>query len=55
MAGKPDRRGNLHPAKQRPEQRIDGAVALMMAVDRAMAEHASEGDLEDFLHDPVIA
>src|SRR5829696_2203160 len=38
-------RGNLHPAKQRPEQKIDAAVALMMAVGRAMAEDTNEGDL----------
>ena len=48
--------GTLHPAKQRPEeQKIDAAVALMMAVGRAMAEDANNGDLEDFLRDPVIA
>ena len=44
--GKPDRRGNLYPAKQRPEQKIDAAVALMMAVGRAMAEDTNEGDLD---------
>ena len=55
VVGKPDRRGNLYPAKQRPEQKIDAAVALMIAVGRAMAEDASEGDLEDFLRNPVIA
>jgi phage terminase large subunit-like protein len=33
---RPDRRGNLYPTKQRPEQKIDAAVALMMAVGRAM-------------------
>ncbi len=54
VVGRPDRRGNLFPAKQRPECKIDGAVALMMAVGRAMAEHAGEGDLEDFLRNPVI-
>ena len=37
VVGRPDRRGNLYPAKQRPEQKIDAAVALMMAVGRAMA------------------
>ena len=55
VVGHEDRRGNLYPAKQRPEQKIDAAVALMMAVGRAMAEDASEGDLEDFLRHPVIA
>jgi hypothetical protein len=28
---------------------------LMMAVGRAMAEDTNEGDLEDFLRNPVIA
>src|ERR687898_981473 len=55
VVGKPDRRGNLYPAKQRPEQKIDAAVALMMAVGRAMAEDTNEGDLTDFLRDPLIA
>jgi len=52
---KPDRRGNLYPAKQRPEQKIDAAVALMMAVGRAMAEDDGQGDVEDFLRDPLFA
>ena len=55
VVGRPDRRGNLYPTNERPEQKIDAAVALMMAVGRAMAEDAGEGDLEDFLRDPVIA
>ena len=55
MVGKPDRRGNLYPAKQRPERKIDAAVALMMAVGRATAEDAGEGDLEDLLRNPIIA
>ena len=42
VVGKPDRRGNLYRAKQRPKQKIDAAVALLMAVGRAMAEDASE-------------
>ena len=55
MVGRADRRGNLYPAKQRPEQKIDAAVALMMAVGRAMAEDTNEGDLTDFLRNPLIA
>jgi hypothetical protein len=55
LGGKADRRGNLYPAKQRPEQKIDAAVALMMAVGRAMTEDTNEGDLDDFLRDPLIA
>ena len=55
VAGRPDRRANLYSAKQRPEQKVDAAVALMMAVGRAMAEDGDEGDLTDFLRNPVIA
>jgi phage terminase large subunit-like protein len=55
VVGRPDRRGNLYPAKQRPEQKTDAAVALMMAVGRAMAEDDRQGDLEDFLRNPIIA
>ena len=55
VGGRPDRRGNLYPTKQRPEQKIDAAVALMMAVGRAMAEDTNEGDLTDFLRNPLIA
>ena len=38
-AGKADRRGNLYPAKRRLERKTDAAVALLMAVGRAMAEN----------------
>ncbi|MBL6459393.1 terminase large subunit [Belnapia sp. T6] len=54
VVGKPDRRGNLYPAKQRPEQKIDAAVALMMAVGRAMAEDDGQGNLMDFLLNPIV-
>ncbi len=30
--------GNLEPMKSRPDQKIDAAVALMMAIGRAMVE-----------------
>jgi phage terminase large subunit-like protein len=36
----PDRRDNLFPDKERPENKIDGAVALILAINRAM-----QGDL----------
>ena len=55
VVGRPDRRGKPCPARQRPEQEFDAAVAMRMAVGRAMAEDVSEGDLEDFLRNPVIA
>jgi phage terminase large subunit-like protein len=36
----PDRRDNLFPEKERPENKIDGAIALILAINRAM-----QGDL----------
>ena len=48
-------RGTLYPAKQRPEQKIDAAVALMMAVGRAMAADAGQPNIGDFLRDPFFA
>lgn len=32
-----DARANVYPRKQRPEQKIDAAIALIMAIGRAMA------------------
>ena len=55
VVGRPDRRGNLYPAKQRPEQKIDAAVALMMAVGRAMAEDDGQPDIGDFFRAPLFA
>ena len=46
---------NFYPTKQQPELKIDVAVALMMAVGRAMTEDTSQGDIMDFLRNPVLA
>ena len=54
VVGKADRRGNLYPTKQRPEQKIDAAVALMMAMGRAMIEDEDGKGLEDFLTNPIF-
>ena len=54
VVGKADRRGNLYPAKQRPEQKIDAAVALMMAVGRAPASDDGAEDITAFLLNPVV-
>jgi phage terminase large subunit-like protein len=54
VVGKPDRRGNLYPTKQRPEQKIDAAVALMMAAGRAMAADDGQADILEFLSDPIF-
>ena len=38
VVGKPDRRGNFYPTKARPEQKIDAAMAMIMAIGRSMTE-----------------
>jgi phage terminase large subunit-like protein len=52
-SGKADRRGNLYPTKSRPAQKIDAAVALMMAIGRAMVEDEDQAGLNRFLSDPI--
>lgn len=54
VVGKADRRGNLYPTKQRPDQKIDAAVALMMAVGRAMTVDEDQAGLDGFLANPLI-
>ena len=48
LLGKADRRGNLYPTKTRPDQKIDVAVALMMAIGRAMVEDEQAKGWTDF-------
>ena len=37
FVGRYDARGNVYPRKARPEQKIDAAVAFIMAIARCMA------------------
>jgi len=55
VVGHADRSGNLFPAKQQPEQKIDAAVALMMAVGHVKAADESQPDIGDFLRAPLFA
>lgn len=49
-----DAKDNIYPRKERPENKIDGAVALIMALGRAMAETVEDsGDLDGFLNAPL--
>jgi phage terminase large subunit-like protein len=54
VVGKADRRENLSPTKSRPDQKIDAAVALMMAMGRAMVEDEEARGLEGFLTNPIV-
>jgi phage terminase large subunit-like protein len=39
-----DAKDNIYPRKQRPENKIDGVVALIMALARAMVASAEPAD-----------
>jgi len=54
VVGKAGRRGNLYSTKSRPDQKIDAAVALMMAVGRAMVEDEQAKGLDGFLANPIF-
>lgn len=47
--------GLKHPTKSRDENKIDGPVALFMALGRAMINVPQEAPIDDFLNAPVIA
>jgi len=47
-----DLKDNIFPNKERPENKIDGVVAIIMALNRAMF-HEVKGGLDDFLNNPV--
>lgn len=48
-----DKKDNIFPNKERNENKIDGVVALIMAVNRAMF-HEENGSIDQFLFNPVI-
>jgi phage terminase large subunit-like protein len=55
VVGTEDRRGNLFPTKQRGENKIDAAVALLMAIGRAQAADDGAPDITGFLREPLFA
>jgi phage terminase large subunit-like protein len=46
--------GNVYPREARPEQKIDAAVALIMALGRTISGQADEPDISAFLDDPIF-
>ena len=54
VVGHLDARGNVYPRKARPEQKIDAAVALIMALGRTISGEGSSVDMDAFLADPVF-
>lgn len=47
VAGHYDRKGNVYPVKTHGDNKIDGPIALIMALGRAMAEPESGGSVYD--------
>lgn len=47
-----DAKENIYPRKERPENKIDGVVALIIAMNRALAGQG-EGSFDEFLAAPV--
>jgi phage terminase large subunit-like protein len=43
VTARPDANENVFPRKERPENKIDGAVALIIAMGRAMADASDDG------------
>lgn len=50
----PDRNSNIFPRKQREENKIDAAVALIVAMARAMLNKDQAHSLQDFLANPIM-
>lgn len=54
VVAKVDAKDNIYPNKERPENKIDGMVALIMAMSRANV-YQNMGNIDDFLNNPIIA
>ena len=53
VVAKLDVKDNIYPNKERPENKIDGIVGLIMALSRAIAGETSM-DIDSFLMNPVV-
>jgi phage terminase large subunit-like protein len=53
VVGDYDAKENVYPRKERPENKIDGAVALIMAIGRHMV-FEEQPDLDEFLKNAVM-
>lgn len=50
-----DKKDNIYPNKEFPQNKIDGVVALLMAMNRAMAGQEQGPAIDDFINDPIFA
>ena len=54
VVAKLDVKDNIYPNKERPENKIDGIVGLIMALSRAIAGGETSMDIDSFLMNPVV-
>ncbi|OHV13002.1 terminase large subunit [Kushneria phosphatilytica] len=55
VVAKEDAKENIYPRKERPENKIDGIVAILMALGRAVHEEGVEkADLDGFVDNPIM-
>ncbi len=43
----------MSPTKERPENKIDGVISMLMALGRALSQNQDQGAMDDFLSNPV--
>lgn len=55
VVGHLDARGNVDPREAHPEQKIDAAVALIMALGRAIIGEDRSVDMDAFLAAPLFS
>jgi len=53
VVAKLDKKDNIYPNKERPENKIDGVVALIMALNREIINKPT-GNINGFLSNPVV-
>lgn len=53
LVAQEDPAGNIKPAKNKSKEKIDPAVAVIMAIGRAMLKEKKE-NLDDFINDPLM-
>ncbi len=54
VVAKLDAKDNIYPNKERPENKIDGIVGLIMGIRQAISGGEKDPDIADFIANPVV-
>lgn len=54
VVAKLDAKDNIYPNKERPENKIDGIVGLIMGIRQAISGGDKDPDIADFIANPVV-